>query len=115
MATAVLLDAQVIARPVKTLAFASSVVAVACEVSTALIEPAESTTSTVATGADVTVRTALPTWPSLVAVMLAVPGATAVTTPLDAETMATAALSEVQVIVRPVRILPLESTRVAVA
>jgi hypothetical protein len=72
-------------------------------------------TATLATGAGVTVRGALPLLPSLVATMFAVPGLTAVTSPVVDETVATAVLSELQVIVRPVSVLPLASSVVAVA
>ena len=53
-------------------------------------------TATVATGTGITVTAAVPLFPSLVAVMVAVPGATAVTKPL-AETVATAVALEDQV------------------
>jgi hypothetical protein len=56
----------------------------------------------------------LPVFPSLVAVMLLVPDATAVTNPL-ASIVATAGVPLDQVIVRPVSTLPLESRKVAVA
>jgi hypothetical protein len=72
-------------------------------------------TVTVATGAGVTVIDALPVLPSLVAVMFAVPALTAVTRPVVADTVATAVLSDVQVIERPVRIAPFASRVVAVA
>jgi len=65
------------------------------------------------TGA-VTVLTAVPATPSLVAVRVAVPTVTPVTRPL-AETVATALLLVVQVTVRPVRRLPFASRRVAVS
>ncbi|HKR09470.1 MAG TPA: hypothetical protein VJS39_09795 [Gemmatimonadaceae bacterium] len=71
-------------------------------------------TVTDATAAGVTVRVALPVLPSLVAVIFAVPGATAVTTPV-ADTVAIAELSELQVIMRPDSTLPAPSRSVAVA
>jgi hypothetical protein len=49
----------------------------------------------------VTVTAALPVFVSLVAMMFAVPAATAVTRPVDGSTVATAVLSEDQVTVRP--------------
>jgi hypothetical protein len=61
-----------------------------------------------------TLSDALPLCPSLVAVMLAVPTAIAVTRP-DAETVANAMLSELHVITRPVRMLLFASRVVAVA
>jgi hypothetical protein len=70
---------------------------------------------TEATGAAVTVTDALPVLPSLVAAMLAAPGLTAVTSPAVADTVATAVLSEIQLMLRPVRVRPLASSRVAVA
>jgi hypothetical protein len=60
------------------------------------------------------VRGALPAFVSLVAIMLAVPTPTAVTRPA-AFTVATAVLSELQTISRPVSVLPWESSSVAVA
>lgn len=57
---------------------------------------------------------ALPLLPSLVAIMLAVPVATELTTPAG-ETVATAMLSEAHVIARPVITFPLASFVVAVA
>jgi len=67
--TAVLLDAQVIARPVSTLPFASFVVAVSCCVPPTPIGVDGVETVTEATGTGVTVRVALPACPSLIAVM----------------------------------------------
>ena len=71
-------------------------------------------TLTVATGACVTVMVALPVFPSLVAVMVAVPTPIPETTPCPS-TVATALLSEDHVTVRPVSVLPLASSVVAVA
>src|SRR5207244_302172 len=53
--------------------------------------------------------------PSLVAVMDALPGAIPVTTPVDAFTVATAALLDVHVTRRPGSTLPFTSRSVAVA
>jgi hypothetical protein len=70
---------------------------------------------TVATGTGITVIVAVPDWPSLVAVIVTgLPTATPVTTPV-ALTVATAALLVVQVIVRPVSVLPLASFVVAMS
>jgi len=55
----------------------------------------------------------VPLFPSTVAVIVAVPAATAVTTPPD-ETVATPVLLDVQVAVRPVRVPPVESLAVDV-
>jgi hypothetical protein len=57
------------------------------------------------TGAGVTVTDAVPLFPSLVAVIVAEPGATAVTRP-PVEMVATAVLLEVKFTGRPVRGLP---------
>jgi hypothetical protein len=79
--TAALLETQVIIRPVSTPPLASLVVAVNCCVPPTIIGVVGAETVTVATGAGVTVIVALPLFPSLVAVILAAPSATAVTTP----------------------------------
>src|SRR6266704_1218843 len=67
-----------------------------------------------ATGTLDTVTTAVALCPSLVAVIVADPSATPVTTPL-ADTVATALLLVVQVTTRPLSVLPLASLRVAVS
>jgi len=69
---------------------------------------------TVATGTAVTVIDELPDFPSLVAVIVAAPAPTAVTTPL-AETVATAGVLLDQVTTRPVNTLPEESLVVALS
>jgi hypothetical protein len=60
------------------------------------------------------VTVAEPLWPSLVAVMVAVPALSPLTTP-DVLTLATAVLSDEKLTERPVRMLPLASLTVAVA
>ena len=70
-------------------------------------------TVTEATGTLVTVMADVPLCPSLVAVIVAEPAATLVTSPL-AETVATAALLVAQVTVRPLRAVPFASFGVAV-
>jgi hypothetical protein len=60
------------------------------------------------------VTEAVPFFPSLVAVTVTVPFLTPVTTPVD-ETVATLVLLELQVTVRPVRVLPLASFVTAVS
>jgi hypothetical protein len=115
VSTAELLETQVTVRPVSTLPFASFVVAVSCCVPPMIIGVVGAEIVTVATGAGVTVTAALPVLPSLVAMMLAVPTLTAVTSPVDVLTVATTELSELQVMVRPVRTRPFESSRVALA
>jgi hypothetical protein len=71
-------------------------------------------TVTLATGAGVTVSGAVPVFPSLVAIMLTVPSATAVTTPC-AVTVATALLVELQATGRPVNTAPVPSSVTAPA
>jgi hypothetical protein len=114
VAADVLSELQVIDRPVRVRPCESVSVAVACVVWIAFIELAASETVTVATGAGVTVTVALPLFPSLVAVILAVPTAIPLTTPC-AETIATAVLLDAHVITRLVRVFPLASRVVAVA
>src|SRR5207302_1079800 len=62
----------------------------------------------------VTVTTAAPLWPSLVAVIVADPAAAPVTSPL-ADTVATAQALDVQATARPVSTLPAASLSVAVS
>jgi len=108
VATAVLLELHVTARPVRTLLFASRVVAVACDVPTAVIELGVSATVTDATGTGTTVIVEVPECPSLVAVMVAPPTAIPVTSP-EGLTVATAVLLEDQVMTRPLNTLLLMS------
>jgi hypothetical protein len=77
---------------------------------------ASAVTVTLATGGGSTVISRVPDFPSTVAVMVAVPGATAVTTPalLLAVTVATLALELDHPTVRPVRGFPAASFGVAV-
>ena len=108
---------QVTIRPVSTTPSASRNTAVACVVAPSSMLLLASVTLTVAAGvggAAVTVIVALPVLPSLVAMMLAVPGFTAVTTPLD-ETVATLVLELLHVTVLPVSVLPPASRVTAVA
>jgi hypothetical protein len=80
VATLVWDDAQVIVRPVSAVPPASLATADSCKVSSATIDGDGADTDTVATGT-VTVISAVPLFPSLVAVMDAVPPDTAVTSP----------------------------------
>jgi hypothetical protein len=114
VATAALLDTQATVRPVSTAPLASVIVAVACVVPP--IGTVEEASDTVidATGGTTTVRFAVPLFPSLEAVMPAVPAATAVTTPAPS-TVATPELLDDQVMARPVRTLLLASLAVALA
>jgi hypothetical protein len=80
-------------------------------------DDAPNETATVATGgggAALTLIVADPVWPSLVAVIDAVPTASPFTRPL-AVTLAIAALADDQVTVRPVTVVPLASFVIATA
>jgi hypothetical protein len=101
-------------RPVSVVPFASFVVAVKLTVAPTEMLGVKGLTVTVATGAGVTVTVADPDLPSLVAVTVAVPGLTPVTTPV-VETVATPDALVVHVTVRPVSVLLLASLRVAVS
>ena len=105
---------QVMVRPVNTLPSASRSTAVACVVCATNRAGAASVTTTLATGANVTVTAALPTMDSLVAVMSAEPGASVDTNPV-AETVATVEFELVQVTARAVNTLSLASVSTAVA
>src|SRR3989442_4480029 len=69
-------------------------------------------TATDATGTTLTVIAAVPLWPSLVAVIVAVPAAAPLTSPLPL-TVATAALLVAHVTTRPLNGVPLASFGVA--
>jgi len=115
VATAVLSELHDTGRPVNTAPLAANVVAVACDVSSVVIEVGASVTVTDATGTGTTVTVTPPLTPSLVAVMVAVPGAMAVTRPDVGSTVATAGALELQLMARPVSALPFLSSVVAVA
>src|SRR4029077_20672621 len=114
VATAVLLLPQVTTRPDNGLPFASLGVAVSCSVSPTTTLAGAGVTVTEATGASVTVTLEVPLCPSLVAVIVAEPAATPVTTPLPF-TVATAVLLLAHVTTRPVSGLPLASLGVSVS
>jgi hypothetical protein len=114
VSTAGLLEVQVIVRPESRLPLASLVVAVSCCVPPTLIGVVGEEIVTAATGTRMTVRDAGPLLFSLVAIMLALPAATAVTRPV-VDTVATAMLSEDQVMMRPASTWSLTSSVVAVA
>src|SRR2546429_756036 len=114
VATAVLLLDQVTTRPDNGLPFASFGVAVSCTVCPTCTLAREGVTVTEATGATVTVTSDVPLCPSLVAVIVAVPAATPVTSPLRF-TRATAVLLLDQVTTRPLSEFPLASFGVAVS
>src|SRR5436190_20290733 len=82
VATDVLLLDQVTTRPVSGLPLASFGVAVSCAVCPTCTLAGDGLTLTVATGTSVTVTTDVPLLPSGVAVIVAEPGAPAVTNPV---------------------------------
>ena len=108
VATAVLLDAQVTARSVTTTPLASFTTAVNDVVCPTVAEAVAGCTTTLPTGTGVTATVDVPVFPSAVALIVAEPGARAVTTPV-VETLATAVLLEVQVTGRSVTTVPLAS------
>src|SRR6266516_483834 len=114
VASAVLLLAQVTVRPLSGFPFASFGVAVSCTVWPTCTDAVAGLTVTAATGTLVTVIVAVPLCPAEVAVIVAAPAATAVTSPL-ALTVAMAVLPLNQVIVRPGSELPFASCGVAVS
>jgi hypothetical protein len=107
-------DDHVTARPISGLLFASLVSAESCRVKPIAMLAAPGVTATVATGTGVTVSVALPLFPSLVAVIAAMPGAIELTTP-PLDTVATEVLSETHSTVRPVSVPPFASRVAAVA
>src|SRR5437763_1191545 len=114
VATAVLLLDQVTTRPDNGSPFASLGVAVSCTVSPTATLAGDGVTVTEASGASVTVTSDVPLCPSLVAVIVAVPAPTPVTSPLPF-TRATAVLLLDQVTTRPLSGFPLASFGVAVS
>src|SRR5213080_2136811 len=114
VATALFPLAHVITRPPRAFPLASCGVAVSCTVCPCGIVTAGGVTATAATGTLATVTDAVPLCPSLVAVIVAAPGATAVTRPLPL-TVATALFPLAHVITRPPRAFPLASCGVAVS
>src|SRR5437764_550123 len=100
VAIVVLLLAHVTTRPASGVPLPSFAVATSCTVPLTGTLPVAGATSTAATATSVTVIAAVPLSPSLVAVIVAVPTACAVTSPL-ALTVATARLLLAQVTTRP--------------
>jgi len=98
---------------VSTLPLASSVVAVNCTVCPTCMLAEAGLTTTEATGTEVTVIAAVPLFPSLVAVIVADPAATPLTSPF-AETVATAGALLVHVTTRSLSGLSFASSGVAV-
>jgi hypothetical protein len=114
VATVMSLDAHVTTRPVRTFPLASLVVAVKVAVEVLATLAVDGATATVATGTGVTVTTALPDFPSLVAVTVVVPATKPVTTPAEL-TLATSGLLDVHDTTRFVTTVPLTSVTVAVS
>src|SRR5438046_3094623 len=109
------LDGQLMARPVNGLPLASRGVAVSCTVPVIAMFAALGDTVTAATGATVTVTVAVPLCPSLVAVIVTgPPAATPLTSPLPF-TVAIVLSLNCQVMTRPVNGLPFASRGVAVS
>jgi hypothetical protein len=104
----------VTARPVSSLPLPSFTTTTACTVFPTVTLFGVMDTETDATGIIVTVTVAEPLTPSLVAVIVAVPGATLDTKPLPS-TVATSLLELVQATVRPLSGLPPASRSVATA
>lgn len=117
VALLVSLDVQVTTRPVSIWPFTSRSVAVNVTLLPLFTDVDDGLTVTVATGsgaAATTVMLDVPDFPSLVAVIVAVPGATACTNPLT-DTVATAELFVDQLTVRPLSGLPSKSFGVAIS
>jgi hypothetical protein len=97
---------------------ASFVVAVICDAAPTTVLNGDGVTETVATGSKITVTVDDPTFPSLVAVMVVVPGTSPRTTP-DCVTLATSGLLDAHATARSVTTVPLASltttARVAVS
>lgn len=102
------LDAQTMLRPASVLPLASYVTAVSVMVWPTVSVPVVGATATDATAIGTTVIVELALFPSLVAEIVAVPAATAVTTP-DGSTVAVCGALEVQTIDRPLSGFPLAS------
>src|SRR5205823_2069131 len=114
LATLAALLAHVTVRPVRGLPFASFGVAVSCTVCPAWTVAVAGLIVTAATATGVTVIVAAPLFPSLVAVIVAAPAVSPVTSP-PALTVATAVLLLPQLTGRPDNGLPLASFEVAVS
>jgi hypothetical protein len=114
VATAGLLDVQVIERPVTTVPFASFTVAVNVDVEPLTTLAVDGATVTLPTGTSATVTVPEPDTPSLVAVIVAVPGINPKTAPDAGLTVATSTLLELQVTTRLVTTFPLTSFTIAV-
>jgi hypothetical protein len=104
----------VMVRPVSTLPAESLSVALTCSFAPTVSVSFLGASVTEDTGTSVTVIVDVPLFPSLVAVIVAEPGATAVTSP-EAETVASAVALDDHVTVRSVSTLPPASRTVAVS
>ena len=105
VATVVVAEPHVTARPVTTFPLASFKTGLSVAVLPMTTDAVGDANVTVATGGSVTVATDDPLFPSLVAVIVAVPAPTAVTDPLD-DTVATVALLVSHVTTRSVTTVP---------
>jgi hypothetical protein len=105
--------AQVTVRPASAAPPASRGVTDSCVVPPTVTEAVSGVTATLATGTAVTVTLAVPNCPSLVAVTVADPGATPVTSPA-LDTVATPVSELLHVTTRPVRVAPLADRGAAV-
>src|SRR5437867_1675036 len=114
VATAEALDTQVTDRPESTLPAESFSVVVSCTVAPTSTMAVAGLITTDATGTLATLIAADPLFPSLVAVIVADPAATPVTSPL-ADTVATAAFPLVHGTAPPARMFPAASSSVAVS
>src|SRR5881396_2947873 len=114
VATAGVPDAQVTDRPESTLPAASFRVVVSCTVAPTSTTAVAGLTVTDATGTIATVTLAVPLFPSLVAVIVADPAATPVTSPA-ADTVAIAVFELVHATARPVSTFPAASFGVALS
>ena len=114
VATVALLVDQFTARPDSGFPLASLGVAVSCTVWPVCSDAEAGLTLTDATGTALTVTAEVPVWPSLVALTVAAPAVTPVTTPLPF-TVATAASLVDQFTTRPDNAFPLASWGVAVS
>src|SRR3954468_2727476 len=112
VATAALDVLQATVAPLITCPCASRGVAASCTVALTSIDAAGGATATVTASGRSTVTVDVPALPSLVAVMVTLPVVTGVTTPA-LDTVASALLDDVQLIARPVSVLPCASRVVA--
>ena len=113
VAMLLLLEPHVTTRSVTTVPFASLTTAVSCVVDPLLTLVGEGVTVTVPTGTAVTTTEVEPLLLSLVAVIVAVPGDTAVMRPAD-DTVAIVLLLELHVTTRFVTVVPFASFTVIV-